>query len=144
MAAASNSIDINRPVDQVYSFLVNGLNNPIWRPAVVDIRLVSGSPGTKGAMYQQTLTGPFGRSIRGDYRLVQAITNFRIMFEVITSPARPIGIIEIEPTAGGSRVKFSLSYQPKGLKRLLNRIIQKAMNAEVGNLTNLKRAIEGS
>jgi uncharacterized membrane protein len=144
MAAASNSIDIDRPVEQVYRFLANGLNNPLWRPTVTDVRLASGSPGTFGAVYQQKLKGPFGISTPGDYRLVQAINNFRIKFEVITGPVRPVGVFDIEPAASGSRVKFSLSYQPRGLKRLLNRMIQKAMDAEVGNLSNLKKAIEGS
>ena len=144
MAAATNSIDINRPIEQVYRFLANGLNNPQWRPPVTDIKLASGSPGTVGAVYKQRIKGPFGISIPADYRLVQAIDNFRIKFEVITGPARPVGLFDLEPTASGSRVKFSLSYEPKGLKRLINPLIQKVMDAEVRNLANLKRAIEGS
>ena len=96
MAAATNSIDINRPVEQAYRFLANGLNNPQWRPAVTDIKLASGSPGTVGAVYKQRIKGPFGISIPADYRLVQAIDNFRIKFEVITGPARPWPI----PTLG--------------------------------------------
>ena len=100
--------------------------------------------GTFGAVYKQRIKGPFGISIPADYRLVQAIDNFRIKFEVITGPARPVGLLEIEPTASRSRVKFSLSYEPKGLKRLMNPLIQKVMDAEVRNLANLKRAIESS
>ena len=144
MASANNSIDINRPVEQVYRFLANGLNSPQWRPAVTDIRLASGSPGTFGAVYEQRIKGPFGIRIPADYRLIQAISSFRIKFEVITGPARPVGLFDLEPTASGSRVRFSLSYEPKGLKRLMNPLIQKVMDAEVRNLANLKRAIEGS
>ena len=66
MAAATNSIDINRPVEQVYRFLANGLNNPQWRPAVTDIKLASGSPGTFGAVYEQRIKGPFGIRIPAD------------------------------------------------------------------------------
>jgi uncharacterized membrane protein len=144
MTGAANSIDINRPVEQVYRFLANGLNNPQWRPAVTNIRLASGSPGTFGAVYKQRIKGPCGISIPADYRLVQAIDNFRIKFEVISGPARAVGLLDLEPTASGSRVRFSLSYQSKGLKRLMNPLIQKLMDAEVRNLANLKRAIERS
>jgi len=143
MASATESIEINRPVEEVYRFLADGLNNPKWRPAVINITLVSGAGGAAGAVYRQTLKGPFGR-IHGDYRLVEASPNSRIKFEVVSGPARPVGLFVIEPARDGTRVRFSLNFEPKGLMRLMNGMIQRTMEGEVKNLANLKAALESS
>jgi len=141
MASATNSIDINRPVQEVYQFLADGLNNPKWRSAVIEINLVSGATGTVGAVYKQALKGPFGR-LHGDYRIVEATPNSRIKFEVITGPARPVGLFEIEPAGGAARVRFSLNFEPKGFMRLMNGMIQHTMKGEVQNLSALKAVME--
>ena len=145
MANASNSITIDRPAAEVYRFLADGLNNPKWRSAVVEIKLASGSGWAVGAVYKQTMKGPMGRTVDGSYRIAEAMPNSRIRFEVIAGPARPVGMFEIEPAGNGARVRFSLSVEPRGIMmRLMNGMIQSAMNGEVENLAALKRALEGS
>ena len=142
MAEASGSIEINRPPGEVYAFLADGLNNPKWRPAVKEIALASGRPGEAGAVYRQVIAGPGGGKVAGDYRLAEATPPRRIRFEVIAGPARPVGVFEVEPAGGGARVTFSLAFQPKGLMRLMDGMIRKTMEAEVGNLANLKAVLE--
>jgi uncharacterized membrane protein len=142
MASASNSITINRPASDIYQFLADGLNNPKWRSAVVGINLASGAKGAVGAVYKQTLKGPFGSKVAGDYRIVEAVPNSRIKFEVITGPARPVGQFDIEPALGAATVRFSLSFAPTGFMRLMNGMIQSTMEAEVKNLSALKTLLE--
>ncbi|WP_427131212.1 SRPBCC family protein [Pseudarthrobacter sp. S9] len=72
MAHAENEITIDRAATEVYAFLADGLNNPAWRRSVQSIALRSGAPGETGAVYGQTLTGPRGRPIQGDYRITAA------------------------------------------------------------------------
>ena len=142
MASASNSIDISRPAAEVYQFVADGLNNPKWRSAVIGISLASGTPGAVGTVYMQTLKGPLGSKVAGDYRIVEAIPNSRLKFEVITGPARPVGLFELSQSGDGCRLSFSLSLQPTGLMRLMDGMIQRTMDAEVQNLSALKTAIE--
>ena len=145
MAHAESSIEIDRPAAEVYGFLADGLNNPKWRPAVKSIALGSGAAGPAGAIYKQTIAGPGGGKVAGDYRLAVAEPPRRIRFEVISGPARPVGRFEIEPRgAANSRVTFSLDLQPKGLMRLMNGMIQRTMEAEVANLSRLKAVLEAS
>ncbi len=143
MAGAEATIDIARPTAEVYRFLADGLNNPKWRPAVVEVSLISGVAGTVGAVYRQRLKGPLGH-VSGDYRIVEALPDTRIKFEVVSGPARPTGLFEIEATRDGARVRFTLSFQPKGLMRLMNRMIQKTMEGEVARLSALKTVLEGT
>ena len=90
----------------------------------------------------QTLKGPLGSKIAGDYRIVEAIPNSRLKFEVITGPARPVGLFELSPSGDGCRLSFSLGLQPTGLMRLMDGMIQRTMDAEVQNLSALKTALE--
>lgn len=88
MAHAENEITIDRPATEVYAFLADGLNNPAWRRTVQSIALKSGFPGASGAVYSQTLTGPRGKSIQGDYRITTAEPGRSLAFQV-TAPDWP-------------------------------------------------------
>ena len=72
VALAAYEVVINRDAMTVYGFLMDGLNNSLWRSGVRSISLQSGERGQKGAVYQQTLTGPGGRSIAADFRITDA------------------------------------------------------------------------
>ncbi|MDF2461028.1 MAG: hypothetical protein K0S68_431 [Candidatus Saccharibacteria bacterium] len=142
MAHAQNSVIITRPAAEVYAFLADGLNNPKWRPAVISIELVQGKVGEIGAEYRQQLKGPGGRPIAGDYRIISAEPGRRLEFVVTAGPARPKGDYLLEQTAEGPKVTFTLDFEPRGLMRLMGPMIQKTMEAEVGQLTALKAVLE--
>jgi hypothetical protein len=91
MAHAENETTISPPPEDVYAFLADGLNNPNWRSGIQDIALKSGTPGSLGAVCRQTLTGPGGRPIAGDYEITTADPGLRLGFQVVAGPARPSG-----------------------------------------------------
>src|SRR5689334_22737896 len=96
MAHAEQTISINRPVDEVFNFVLDGTNSPQWRPAVTDVQRVSGTPQGVGARYKQGLKGPGGRRIDGDYEITEVKPNELIAFQVIAGPARPTGTYRFE------------------------------------------------
>lgn len=142
MAHAENSITIGRPVNAVYDFLLDGKNGPAWRPSVVDVQLQPGKPLGVGAVFRQGLRGPGGGRIDGDYEIVEAVPNRSIRFQVVAGPARPTGLYEFESDGNTTKVKFTLDFQPKGLAKLMDGMIAKSMQEEVGMLANLKRFLE--
>jgi carbon monoxide dehydrogenase subunit G len=142
VAHAENTIEIARTPDEVFAFLADGTNNPRWRAGVKSIELRSGTPGEVDAVYAQTLTGPGGRPIAGDYRITSAVPGERLGFSVIAGPARPTGEYTLTPDGDGTRVRFTLDLEPTGLMRLMSGAIQKTMTAEVGQLSTLKSVLE--
>ncbi|WP_211882296.1 SRPBCC family protein [Pseudarthrobacter albicanus] len=142
MAHAENEITIDRPITEVYAFLADGLNNPAWRHGVQSIALRSGVPGETGAVYGQTLSGPRGRSIQGDYRITEADPGRTLAFQVIAGPARPEGRYVLSEAEGRTTVRFVLDLKPSGLMRVLDGLITKTMQAEVAQLQELKSVIE--
>jgi uncharacterized membrane protein len=143
MAHAEASITIQRPVDEVFAFVLDGANNPHWRLAVLDIQRMPGQSSGVGAVYKQGLKGPGGRRIAGDYEIIESCPNQSIKFQVIAGPARPTGAYLFEALGNSTQVRFTLHFEPKGLARLMGPMITQAMQSEVATLSNLKSYLEG-
>ncbi len=141
MAHAENSITIARPAKEVFDFILDGTNSVHWRPAVTDVQLLPGKSLGVGAVFKQGLKGPGGR-IDGDYEIVECKPNEWIKFQVIAGPARPTGTYIFKPDGNSSLVTFILDYQPKGLAKLMDGMINKSMQSEVSTLSNLKAYLE--
>ena len=143
MAHAEANITINRLVNVVFDFVLDGTKNPLWRTAVMDIQPVPGKPSGVGAVYKQGLKGPGGRRIDGDYEITECTPNAAIAFQVISGPARPNGTYRFESVGNATRVTFVLDFKPKGLAKLMDPIITRTMRGEVATLANLKAYLEG-
>jgi uncharacterized membrane protein len=142
MAHAENTVTIDRPTKDVYQFVLDGTNSPLWRSSVSDVTMAPGKSLGVGAVFKQGLKGPGGRRIDGDYEVVEAVPDQRIKFQVIAGPARPTGEYRFEASGASTRVIFTLDFKPKGLAFLMNGMIQQSMNGEVGALSDLKTYLE--
>src|SRR5271163_4146625 len=80
MAHAEHAVTLDRPISEVFAFLADAMNEPLWRPEVTSITHVSGSG--LGAQYAQTMKGPGGRNIVGDFRITRFDAPTRIDFQV--------------------------------------------------------------
>jgi uncharacterized membrane protein len=141
MAHAEGKITIHRPVQEVFDFVLDGTNNQLWRPAVTDIKPLTGKPYGVGSAFKQGLKGPGGR-IDGDYQITECRPNQVIKFQVNAGPARPTGTYQFESDGTSTTVTFVLDFQPKGLAKLMNPMIQSSMQSEVATLANLKSYLE--
>ena len=107
---------------------------------MLDISHISG--GGEGARYRQGVKRPLGRRIAADIEITELKPNELIAFRALEGPVRPTGRYELAPADGETRVRFMLKAEVGGLKKMLAPMVQKQMNAEVGNLENLKRVLE--
>jgi len=140
MAHAGHEVTVDGPVAEVFAFLADGTNNPSWRPEVTRISQVGGSG--VGAQFAQTMRGPGGRSIAGDYRITRFDEPSRLDFEVTAGPARPTGSFVLRETGSGStEVTFTLDLKPRGLVVLMTPMINKQVRAEVANIDGLAAAL---
>lgn len=142
MAFAEHEVLIRRDAMAVYSFLIDGLNLPQWRNGIRSISLAAGAASAKGAVYQQTLTGRSGRPTAADFEITQARPGAEIQFQVVAGPARPAGGYYLSTEPEGTRVRFALEFQPKGLLGFMNTMAQRNMKAEVVQLERLKDVLE--
>ena len=141
MAHAEGKVTINRPIAAVFNFILDGANNTLWRPSVTDVAPHTTKPYGVGSTFKQGLKSPTGR-IDGDYKIIECKPNEEIKFEVIAGPARPTGTYLFETVGDATAVTFILDYQPKGLAKLMEPMINQSMKSEVANLSNLKTYLE--
>ncbi len=140
MTHAARTVEVASPIEDVFAFLADGMNEQRWRPDVTSVRPASGSG--VGAVWAQTMRGPGGRSIRGDYRITRLDEPSVIEFEVIAGPARPTGrfaLVALTPTS--TEVTFTLNLVPRGLMRLLGPMIAKQVAKEADAIRNVPAAM---
>jgi hypothetical protein len=127
-------------VGEVFAFLSQGENDLRWRSGVLDIRRKSGEG--RGAIYEQGVKGPFGRRVPADYEVTVFEPDRRIGFRAIAGPVRPEGSYELTPVDTGTRVKFALHAEPRGLAKLMTPMVARTMRAEVAQLDRLRTVLE--
>lgn len=140
MAHAEATVTVHRPIREVFDFLADGRNEIRWRPEVITISHVSGSG--VGAVYAQSMKGPGGRTIKGDFRITRSDPPTNLGFEVIAGPARPVGSFSLrEVAAATTEVTFTMDLRPSGLMVLMTPLINRQVRAEVANIANLPAAM---
>ncbi len=123
--------------------MIDGTTATAWRASVADVALAAGMKGQVGARYAQGMRGPGGR-IAADYELTEVVPDRLIAFKVVAGPARPVGRYEFATVADGTRVTFTLDWEPKGIKeKLMAPMVARTMPKEVATLDDLKRVLEG-
>lgn len=142
MPSATNEILIDRARDDVFAFLADPENDPQWRSGVLDLKHVSGRG--VGARYAQGVKGPGGRRIPADIEITEFDPGQSIAFQTLTGPVRPRGRYLLSAADGGTRVRFNLDADLRGVKRLMSLMVQRTMDNEVGQLDRLKHIIEQS
>ena len=142
---AEHTVTVRHPIAEVFAFLADGLNNPRWRPEVTEVRLAS-APGTgarTGALYAQTMTGPGGATIPGDYRLTVCEPPHRLEFEVVAGPGRPTGSFTLrEPAPDATEVTFLLELTLHGPLLPVAAVVRRLARLEVANLDHLQAALD--
>jgi uncharacterized protein YndB with AHSA1/START domain len=142
MAHATQTVTVDRPIAEVFAFLADGTKDPSWRPEVIRITHVEGRG--QGATYAQTMKGPAGRKIKGDFKFTRYEEPNRLDFDVIAGPARPHGSFELrEVSLTTTEVTFTMDLKPRGLMVLMTPMINKQVQTEVSNIKNLPRAMGG-
>ena len=142
MAHGEKTITINKQVNKVFQFILDGENNKLWRRSVTDIKRITTKPDKVGAAFKQGARGPCGRRIDADYEITRLDTNKSISFKVTKGPARPTGVYTFEKDGSGTKLTFVLDYQPRGFAKLMDPMVNRTMQAEVASLLELKTCLE--
>jgi uncharacterized protein YndB with AHSA1/START domain len=140
MQEASGEVIIARAASDVWSFLADPENDIRWREGVISIRRVAGEG--VGAQYEQRVRGPGGKPIAADIEITELIADRMIAFRGTAGPVRPSGRYELDSVPEGTSVRFSLSAELHGLKKVMTPMVQKTMMAEVAGLGKLKQVLE--
>ena len=138
------TVEIDRPPEEVFPFVIDPSRFPAWQPAV-QAGEMDRSPVCVGAVCTTM------RKIGGGVREIHSrITEYdpprRWADHGIDGPIRAIVAVEVEPLSDGerSRVTITLDFEGHGLGKLLVPLVvrRQAAHEMPGNMRRLKEAIE--
>ena len=142
MPTITQSVTINRPVEEVWDFIGSFENTTRWSRGVLEARQTSdGSLGVGSTL--QTVVKAFGRRRTADYLVTEYEPNHAFAFEVTSGPMTSRARYSVEPAGAGTRLTASGEAQATGLYKLLAPVLVRTLERHSqDDLTNVKRILE--
>ena len=144
MPTITQSVTVNRPVEEVWHFISNFENATRWSRGVLEARQTSDGPLGAGSTLQ-TVVKAFGRRRTADYLVTEYEPNHAFAFEVTAGPMTSRARYSVEPAGAGTRLTASGEAQARGLYKLLGPVLVRTLERHSqDDLSNLKRILEAS
>jgi uncharacterized protein YndB with AHSA1/START domain len=143
MVDRSDSITINRPVEEVFAYVTDTANDPAWHTDIVEARRASDRPIGTGTRWHLRLK-PFMGVSEGDQEVVAFEPNRTEVQRGVAGQMKVTLTYLFEPADGGTRFTRSVQIKMSGLMRLMEPFIQ-WVDAPKRNrrfVANLKRVLE--
>jgi uncharacterized membrane protein len=142
MAGFEQSVVINRPSEQVFDFLANPENDPLWSSATDEMRKTSGGPIGVGATFKQV--GHFlGRRLEFSLEVTAYEPNRKFGMKVTAGPIKFAGMRVLETAPDGTRVTFTGGGRSGGFFRIAEPLLARAAERQLkADLAALKEVLE--
>jgi len=145
MVKVEHSVEINKPVNQVWIYLTDFENTPKWDIGVHETKQTSKGPAGLGTTFQNIGTFLGRNSIR-EYQVIEYEPNKKVTVKLIT-PDNLIQKAEVsysfDSTTSGTKLTFIGSVGFGGFFKLIQPFLtQRAQKDGQGDLDNLKRLLE--
>jgi uncharacterized membrane protein len=122
MARVSGEILIERPVEQVFDFVADQRNEPIFNPRMLQSEKITDGPIGVGTRFRAT-----ARSGRRTVEMLIEVTEFqrprRFGSRTTMSDVDVDGGLTFEPVVGATRMSWSWEVSPSGPLRLLGPLV---------------------
>jgi Polyketide cyclase / dehydrase and lipid transport len=94
MTRVEHSIEIARPIDEVFAFIAEPANDPIWLSSVLDVRADEG-PIRAGTAFSETMRF-LGRRVDVTWRVSEHGPPVRLAVEATSSPVPISGACQLK------------------------------------------------
>ena len=126
------SVVINRPIEEVFSFMSNVENNPQWVSGVLETKLTSPGPmaaGSTGTDMRQFL----GTRIESTWEVTEHEVNVKSGFRITSGPIPLQGTWTFEHVEGGTKVTFIAQGETGGFFRLAEPLVGRIARRQTEN-----------
>jgi len=137
----TNTITISRQPAEVFGFLANFANLPLWNYAIDETRKIAGGPVGVGSRYKQTRTLPT-RS-EETFEVTEFEPNRRLSIRGALGPFHGEASYLLIPTGNGTALTNTMNLQPSGALRLVAPLAaSRVKSAVAANLDTLRHLLE--
>jgi uncharacterized protein YndB with AHSA1/START domain len=141
-------VRIARPVEEVFDFLADGANNPLWQPRVVRSTPLGISLGA-GARFRQSVRHPLGFTFSGDYRLTifGRPRIFRVLLTAVGGLIKVTRTYVLTDDGAGTTVHCLVECRPAGAARFVVpvlAVLNPLLAWDTASLHNARGVLESS
>ncbi|MBI3003964.1 MAG: SRPBCC family protein [Ignavibacteriales bacterium] len=143
MIKLEETVEIRRPVHEVYNYVVNLENVQKWQPAVIEVKRLTEGPTRVGTKFSE-VAKMMGRRVNTTCEITSMEPNKTLAFKASSDgPLEYETSYAFEPVGTATRLKIVGSFRTKGFWRLLEPLFKGEVKKEsVQELTAMKNAIE--
>lgn len=143
MIEVTSEVAIDRPADEVFTFLADAENNPTWQQGMQRCKWTTTPPIREGSIYEQEAR-MLGKTITSTFEVTDLQPGRRITVRTIESTF-PIEVTRsVEPTSETTcRAGAHVTGDPSGMFKLAAPLLRKMVERSVrGDYRRLKEHLE--
>jgi uncharacterized protein YndB with AHSA1/START domain len=142
MAKFEINLVINRPIEEVFAFISNPENQPLWRAATLEIKRVSSEPLDVGSIVRGRFTF-LGRPFEGNLEIIARQPPRSYATRLVEGPFPLEAHYTLEPVESGTHLTLLIEGQPGGFFKLAEPlVVSLAKRSYEADLHNLKEMLE--
>jgi carbon monoxide dehydrogenase subunit G len=142
MIQFAQSVLIERPVDEVFSFISDFENEPAWCEEVVRTQQTSEGPVGVGSTFTDHVEF-MGRTMESAYAVLDYQPNESITIETSSGPVPFVATYSFEDAGGATKLAIAADAEPGGFFKLASPLIRRQLDKQwERNFANLKRLLE--
>ncbi len=144
MLRSEESVEINRPVEEVFSYVSTVESQPEWATPPIEVRKDTPGPPKEGDAF--TAVAKFlGRRFETPYRITSIEPNRQFSYHATGGPIPDQRwTLACEEVSGGTRLTLVVEGEPGGFFRLaeplLERAVKRQFRADLGTLKDMLEA----
>jgi len=136
------TVAIEKPVEAVWSFVIDEANEPLWQTTLAEVRRLTDGPMAAGTRVLEVRRF-LGRKIETVWEMVECDPPRRSAIRSVKAPFAWQGTYELGPADGGMWFTVGLQGDPGGFFRVAEPVFARMGRRElVANLANLKDVLE--
>lgn len=139
----TDSVVIDRPIDEVFAYAGDPKNDPQWSTAFVDARMTSEGPVGKGSTLVEQLRF-LGKRIDIDCEITEYEPGRRLEFSLAAGTNTGVHVRTFEDMGSSTKVTFLTEGDASGLFKIADPMLNKVGNRQMtAELHALKAILEG-
>ena len=142
MPLLQETLEVDRPLDEVFAFVGDFANTKEWDPGIADARMVTDGPIGIGTRYALDVVFN-GRTLPMTYVVTEWDPPNRVVLKGEGSTLTAVDDIRFEATPTGTRIRYSADLRLKGLLRFAEPLLKGRFD-ETGRraMAGMRRALE--
>ena len=143
MATVESSVVINRPVEEVFAYVVDPKNTAQWAGPVIEAEKTSEGPIGLGTTSKR-VTQFLGRTMEGTYEIIEFEPNSYYRDKTTSGPVPMKSRISVESVKDGAKVTIEGTIEAAGFFKLaeplISRMAERQIATDVQTLKDMHEA----